>query len=337
LKNLLHAAEETLLSQHGAARRDSAELLRPAAVLAEDRTFWQHQSEGLALYLAPGVCRAFRVPLPLDEGVSVGPAFRVRPLLRLLTGDRHFYLLALSQNEVRLFAGTKFTMAELSLGPIPPDMASALAHEDPEAQLQVRAGGQAGMFHGHGQGAEVDKQALERFFRAVDRGLRFRLGPDRHPLVLASVAYYPPIFRSVRSAGQLLDECVTGNPEGRHARDLHQQGWDIVAAHVATARRIAEERLRTAVGVGRAAVGTADVAASVAAGRVATLFLADDEPCWGRVTPRGAVELHDTAEPDDEDLLQTAAVSALTSNAEVYFDADDVVPAGARAAGLLRW
>jgi hypothetical protein len=55
------------------------------------------------------------------------------------------------------------------------------------------------------------------------------------------------------------------------------------------------------------------------------------------VTPRGAVELHDTAEPDDEDLLQTAAVSALTSNAEVYFDADDVVPAGARAAGLLRW
>jgi hypothetical protein len=32
-------------------------------------------------------------------------------------------------------------MAELSLGAVPPDMETALAHEDPEAQLQVRAGG----------------------------------------------------------------------------------------------------------------------------------------------------------------------------------------------------
>jgi hypothetical protein len=337
LKNLLRAADDVLRSQHGIARRDAAELLEPAAALASDRDFWRHQSDGLALYLAPGMLRALRVPLPLDESLQVGASFRLRPLLRLLSGDGHFYVLALAQNEVRLFEGTRFTMGELTLGPIPPDMETALAHEDPEAQLQVRAGGQAGMFHGHGEGAEVDKQTLERFFRVVDRALRSRLGPDRHPLVLACVGYYLPIFRSVSSYDGLADDCIAGSPEGRPVHVLQQQAWDIVGPLFEAARRVAEERLRAAVGVGRAAVGAADVVVAAYAGQVATLFLADDDPCWGRLTPSSAPEVHEAPENGDEDLLETAARTALTTNGDVYLDAADVVPEGARAAALLRW
>jgi hypothetical protein len=228
-------------------------------------------------------------------------------------------------------------MAELSLGPIPPDMDTALAHEDPEAQLQVRAGGQAGMFHGHGEGAEIDKQTLERFFRVVDRGLRSRLGPDEHPLLLASVAYYLPIFRSVSSHGALLDDCLAGSPEGRPIRDLHRQAWDIVGPHLAAARRDAEERVRAMIGVGRAAVGAVDVVTAAQAGRVATLFLADDMPRWGRVTTGGAVEVHDRPQPGDDDLLETAALAAVATDGEVYLDAVDIMPAGADTAALLRW
>ena len=337
LKNLLRDAEEALQSQHGVPRRDTAELLGPAAALVDDRGFWQHQSQGLALYLAPGTCRTLRVPLALQERWHVGTAFRLRPVLRLLSGDGRFYVLALSQNEVRLFVGTRMTMAELSLGSIPPDMATALAHEDPEAQLQVRAGGQAGMFHGHGEGAEVDKQTLERFFRAVDRGLRDRLPPDRHPLLLASVTYYLPIFQSVSSFGGIVDDCLAGNPEDRPVRDLHAEAWDIVGPQFAAARHDAEGRLQAAIGGGHAAVGVADVVASTLAGRVATLFLADDEPCWGRTTGSGGVEVHDRVEPGDEDLLEKAAVAVLSANGEVYLDGVDTVPAGARAAALLRW
>jgi hypothetical protein len=337
LKNLLRDAEKVLLSQHGAARRDTTEMLEPAAVLTEDRQFWQHQSDGLALFLAPGMLRPLRVPLRLEEHVHVGTSFRLRPLLRLLSGDRQFYVLALSQNEVRLFEGTRFTMAELSLGPIPPDMDTALAHEDPEAQLQVRGGGLAGMFHGHGEGAEIDKQTLERFFRAVDRGLRSRLGSDQHPLLLASVTYYLPIFRSVSSYGALLDDCLAGSPEGRPIRDLHRQAWDIIGPHLSAARRDAEGRLQAMLGVGRAAVGAVDVVTAAQAGRVTTLFMADDMPCWGRVTTGGTVEIHDTAEPGDDDLLEIAALTVVATNGEVYLDAADIMPAGADTAALLRW
>jgi hypothetical protein len=70
---------------------------------------------------------------------------------------------------------------------------------------------------------------------------------------------------------------------------------------------------------------------------VTTLFLADDTPCWGRVTTGGVVEVHDTAEPGDDDLLETAALAVVATNGEVYPDAADIMPAGADTAALLRW
>jgi hypothetical protein len=156
-------------------------------------------------------------------------------------------------------------------------------------------------------------------------------------LLLASVAYYLPIFRSVSSYGALLDDCLAGSPEGCPIRDLHRQAWDIIGSHLSAARRDAEERLQAMIGVGRAAVGAFDVVTAAQAGRVTTLFLADDTPCWGRLTTGRAVEVHDTAEPGDDDLLETAALTVLATNGEVYLDAADIMPAGADTAALLRW
>ena len=45
--------------------------------------------------------------LHFDELMVVAPGFHVMPLLALLTGDGLFYVLALSQNQVRLLAGTR--------------------------------------------------------------------------------------------------------------------------------------------------------------------------------------------------------------------------------------
>jgi hypothetical protein len=280
--NLVRAAEQALVDAHGVTAREAAELLAPARNHVDDREFWRHQSDGLAFFAAPGFTRTLRVPLPLTEEVTIGPSCRTRPLLGLLAGDGHFCVLALSVNAVRLFGATRFTIAELPLGPVSTSMAEALAHEDPEAQLQVRAGGRAGMFHGHGVGDEIDKQALERFFRAVDRGLSARLRSDPAPLVLAAVGSYLPIYRSVTAHPALATRAVEGNPEGRSPRELHAAAWEIVAPMFASARHRAEERLRSALASGRAITGAREVAEAALIGRVEVVFLADDQPAWGR-------------------------------------------------------
>jgi hypothetical protein len=100
-KTLLRRAEEQLLA-HGLRPQEAQNLVQPVQQLLANHAFWQRQSHGLGLFPAPQVFLAYRVPLPLDEVVVVAHRFHIKPLLPLLSGDGHFFVLALSQKEVRL-------------------------------------------------------------------------------------------------------------------------------------------------------------------------------------------------------------------------------------------
>ena len=339
-RNLLDRAAELLGETAGIADREADELLAPARALLDDNDFWQHQADGLAVYASPGSLRTVRVALALDEQIGVGERFRLRPLLPLLSGDGHFFVLALSQNEVRLYDGTRSTVAELDRGPIPASMAEALAHEDPEAQLQVHTSGPAGMFHGHGEGGEIDKQALERYFRAVDRGLLDRLGAQRSaPLVLAAVGYYLPIYTAVSGHPAIADRAVEGNPENRPAGELHAAAWEIVAPRFAAARQEAEAAFGQANGTRQASSDLPTVVRAALERRIDTLFVAGTEPVWGRVEAGSppTVDLHDDQRPGDDDLVDLAATETLLAGGAVY--TCDAVPSGdgAPTAARFRW
>lgn len=273
LRNLLAEASSELAAS-GSSPAAVDDVLAPLRGLVDDAPFWQHQGDGLALFAAPGHVARYRVPLPLDEEVSVGPTFRVTPLVPLLWGDGHFFVLAVSQGSVRLFAASRYRIGELDRGPIPASMEEALAHEDPERQLQFRAAGGEAQFHGHGAGDEVDKAALERYLRAVSHGLVERVGRVDQPLVLAAVGYYLPIFKAVSDYPSIIDEVVEGNPDHRSPEELHAAAWPLVEARFAAARRELLDAYGAAAGTGRTTIDPDEVAAAALEGRVDTLFLA---------------------------------------------------------------
>ncbi|HXT22513.1 MAG TPA: hypothetical protein VN923_17300, partial [Thermoanaerobaculia bacterium] len=169
LKNLLRQAEEQLV-----ARGDSGveELLAPGRELMGDTAFWQHPSDGLALFLAPGVTHHFQAGEPFRELAIAGDRFHLTPLLPLLNGNGHFHLLALSQKDVRLYMGDRETLHEVELRGVPRSVEEALHYEVSEHSLQfhstpatpqtigsrgrpsangqsVPTGRRQGMFHGH--------------------------------------------------------------------------------------------------------------------------------------------------------------------------------------------
>ena len=86
LKNLMGEALDGLLSA-GLSRAEADAFLAPAAALVNDYGFWQHQDQGLALFLDGGEARLHQVPFPLPERVVVGPGFHVRPLLAGWTAE----------------------------------------------------------------------------------------------------------------------------------------------------------------------------------------------------------------------------------------------------------
>ncbi|MFO7537977.1 MAG: hypothetical protein R6X32_07945, partial [Chloroflexota bacterium] len=103
-KNLLKKAETGLSEANlpGMKARDVARLLEPVTGLLENGRFWAHQSQGLAIFLNFDNAYTYNLPLSFEEMVIVGQRFHIKPLLPLFAGNGRFFLLALSQNQVRL-------------------------------------------------------------------------------------------------------------------------------------------------------------------------------------------------------------------------------------------
>ncbi|UCF67768.1 MAG: hypothetical protein JSV80_00230 [Acidobacteriota bacterium] len=89
LKNLLREAERRL-EANAVKAAEAAELLAPVRQLLYDEAFWTQQSDGLALFLAPGSWRRYRLPVGFEEKVVYGERIQVKPLNPQLMTGRSF-------------------------------------------------------------------------------------------------------------------------------------------------------------------------------------------------------------------------------------------------------
>ena len=165
LKNLLGEATSRLTTV-GLRAPAAKALLEPAERLITDGLFWRHQADGLAVFLTEGFFRSYRVPLRLTPLAIVARRFHLAPLLRLFTGDGRFFVLALSENAVRVLEGTRHSFDVLEGDGLPTSLADALPFDNPERQVQFHTGTpqakgrRAAVFHGHDVGGEVEKDRL---------------------------------------------------------------------------------------------------------------------------------------------------------------------------------
>jgi hypothetical protein len=124
-----------------------ADLLTPAWELRDEYRAWRYMSDGLAMFLRPGWYRMFRVPVGVPEVATIGDRFVVGPLLRVVTEDGHFLVLALSQRRVRLLEGSLQRVEELELADVPTSLRDVIAPPEPRSQAMafpVSSGRQAG-------------------------------------------------------------------------------------------------------------------------------------------------------------------------------------------------
>ncbi|HET9311073.1 MAG TPA: hypothetical protein VFP41_07610 [Actinomycetota bacterium] len=334
LKNLLRDAATTLGAMGWRAPEVTAYLERAAALL-QDPIFWRHQVDGLAVFVGPGDFRAFRLPLRFDEHAIVGDRYHVKPLLPYFAADGHFFVLAMSQNRVRLLEGSRHSVDELELQQVPTSLAEALRYDDMERELLLHVAGRSpaspAIFHGHGAGGEVDKERLDRFLGQVDRGIVEILRGDHAHVVLAGVGYVTARYRALSSLVTIERQTIEGNPDELRAEELHERAWDIVEPRMQDDINADLARFAELDGTGRTSSDLAEILPAATQGRIDVLFAAQDIERWGRasVEPLG---IHDEPLPGDEDLVDAAVVEALRTNARVHVLPASSLPGEAVAA-----
>lgn len=342
-KNLLAEAEAQLVAM-GVAVAEARALLKPPRELLEDREFWIHQTDGLAVFASKSMLRVFRLPSRFEELVVVTERFHVKPLLPLFAFDGRFYILALSQNQARLFEASKTSISELFPEGIPQDLKETLKPGQPERRLQFhtrapQAGDRrAAVFHGHGTGVDDDKDALLRYCREIDEALRPLFKDETAPLVLACVDYLLPIYRSANTYSHLAERGISGNPESPHVAELRQRGWEIVSPSFSVGLNNAAAKYRRQAGTGRTSTDLKEIVSASIEGRLESLFVALGVRRWGRVdSETGVVQLHEEAQPGDEDLLDRAGIETLTKAGDVFAVKPDQIPAESDVAAIFRY
>jgi len=357
LKNLLGDARDQLREQ--GYREDAIDdILSDARQLLDRPGFWRQKiADGLAIFITSGATQTFRVPLSFDEVAIVGDQFHLKPLFPLIAANNRFYLLALSQNDVRLYQGTHQSISEVETAEIPRDIVEAIAqYEDPEKQIQMhiqnrtaQADGSSRMdasHHGHGGGNPDDmsgepQERLKRFLREVDESVSGYIAEEDVPLVLAGVSEYLPLYRDVNSYPHLIDdEIVAGNPESLNAQKLHQEAWAIVEPVFMEVEESEIERFEQLYyqDEDMASDDFHEIIPGCAYSRVDTLFVPVGEYRWGRFDPdTNTVEVHEDQKPGDGDLLNYAAVSAYLNGATVHALRPENMPGGRSVAATFRF
>ncbi|MEZ6097719.1 MAG: hypothetical protein R3E01_01985 [Pirellulaceae bacterium] len=343
-KNLLKLAYERVGDRFSDNQTLRARL-KEAAKLENDDAWWQHQSDGLAMFFSGDHDDRYRVPLKFEEFVAAARRFQVLPLVRLLQGDGRYYILAVSQNRVRLLEGTHYAVEELDPQQLPSNLRSALNIDEYTSSLQQHSTGgpdAAGTmtFHGHGA-ADMDvqkKDEIQQFFQRIDAALGSYFGSERTPLVFAGVDYLFPIFRDACDYDGLVERSVAGNPDDLTAEQLHQEAWEVVQPLFAQHQNAALERYKMETGGDKALADLPDILRAARQGAIDTLFVAENQRQWCVVDEQSG-EVRTAGENADgaEELLNYGAVGTLASGGTVYCLPSERMPDRKHAAALLRF
>jgi Bacterial archaeo-eukaryotic release factor family 3 len=347
LRNALRTAQERLRSRNFPPDQIDR-LLRPALALLDDVDFWQHQEDGLAIFIEPDLFRPIRLGFKVPELTVVGPLFHIRPLLSLATARRSF-ILALSARRFVLYDCMGDHCSPVPLAVTLEGGVRAIGKETEFERTRrysapARSGPTGRAFvpvsHGLESPAEIRKAELIEYLRRIDSAVSAHLRASRAPLVLACEPEILGHYRGVNSSAMLIGEALHLNPFALDLAELRRRAYALLDAQAKKDSVEVKDQIlaRFANGDSRATSQLPEILPAAENGRIADLLVAAEAQAWGHFSPEsGAVRVHGAPRPEDEDLLNRAAATTLRKGGQVHVLPMAEMPRSSPAAAALRY
>lgn len=356
LGNLVDAVRARLKAM-GWRHTETERLLRPAAELLGDDSFWSNNTPGLAIFLAQGVApRIWRLPDGVEELVVVGSRFHIAPLLPQVEGGILFHVLAISSSRARLFTADRHSIREVADAGLPQGVEETVrantdyeqnASSNPISAVRSGRGGNSGRPGSvpaeQALGPSPEDQRRAEFIQYLDKlasAYDTRWGNLRTPVVLAALGEVAGNFLARCKSANIVAEAVRANPDALGLDDLHRRALAAVTPRLTGEDANAIDHFNSLYNdrSPRATLEPAELVKAARWGRMDTLILAEGEHLWGRFDEAAnSVETHREPEPLDDDLLDVAAQQTLLNGGEVRIVDRVQVPRGASAAGIMRY
>jgi hypothetical protein len=328
LGNLAKQAREQLEAA-GFDKRRLAALMEQIDAVAEDDEFWRLQANSLAVLATPDRLRTFRLANKLSSLSQVSDRFHLKPLLRAVTFPHSAYVLAFSENAVRLVEmHADLPPAAIKIANLPNDAASSAG----KSTLNSRSAS------GRIQGSEGQNVRLQQYARKVDAALRPFLSGLETPLILAATGRLASVFRSVCNYPHLLPDGIEDSPDRFTDAELAEGARSVLDAAYGRELDALKALYEKRAGDGRATGDVSDAARAATFGAVETLLVDIDTVIAGMIDEdTGAVSFADEASVSTYGIIDEIAGRALASGARVLGVRRDDLPGGGDVAAILRF
>jgi hypothetical protein len=332
---------EPRIEQYGAQGRELLESIREWDAISPDQ---EPQGRSIAVLRSTDVFRATWIEEPVPSRAEIGPHFYIRPLLPDVTRARTFYILALSQKNVRLLRCTSHTSAEAPFpAHVPTSFDAYMNTAKPDHVSDNRAtagpgvGSSKGVMFTTSSEREDKDEHLAHFFRLIDRGVNEVLRGRTEPLVLTAVEREIVLYREHNTYPHLAKEAVQGAPNSLKSGEMHARAIDALL-------RCHEQKIEEALAQYNHKVGGGasnrmkDVVTAAHDGRVVTLLISDSLERTGVFDEAThSVKGKETGSPEDEDLVNDAAIQTILHAGQVLVVPNGKMPNGAPLAAIFRF
>lgn len=313
--------DETVIDQLG----------KPIEELIEDRDFWRHQSDGLAVYSAPDFFETFTLPVKFEAYHYISHEFYIKPLVPALSGDGKFNILCLQLGDVSFYEATRYSITPVTIDDLTPTrLEERVGYDYKERALQFRTQGEGGdktQFHGHGASERDDKEEAKQFFRAVDQGLKPYLQKENLPLVVFCQDYLFPIYKEANTYNYLVDQVVNGNPNDTDLMGIHDRSLKVIEPRLNNTRNEKLDRYKNLSNTENTSSAISDIIAAVHQGKVDTLFIENRAELWGEYNEDNMkVEFAEQHENGNISLLNLAAKKTIAMGGNVFLIEHEFMP-----------
>jgi hypothetical protein len=343
-KSLVKQLEASLSLKY--STREQRELLEPFEALSKDSEFWNHTSDGLAVFSAPDYWETVYLQVPVKELAMVADSFHTKPLRKYLQSGDQYHVLCLSQHDIKLYEGNRHSLTEIILPEhVPATITAALGEELTEKHTTVASYGGTGgesssMHHGHGGKKEELDSDAERFFRLVANNIGENYSkPTGWPLILAALTEHHHLFQQVNKNPLLLPKGITVNPAAISVEKLATQAWEIMQPEYEMKLDKLAEQFMQAKANGKGSDDMKEVAQAAVEGRVDTLLVEADRIIAVRITNlvTGNTQNKDLNNPRVDDLLDDMGELVLQMGGKVMVIPPEKMPSETGLAAIFRY
>ena len=341
-RNLVKRIEASLRQKY--PTRDIRPLLQPFETLAEDRDFWNHTTDGLAVLGSPRLFRVYKLQRPVMELAVVADSFHTKPLMRILQSADRYQVLGLSRHAFKLFEGNRDALDEIEpIEGVPQTAAEQLGKEFGSPERATRTYGPAGAGSVTRHGTDMKQDAInsdtELFFRAVDQAvLEHHSQPSRLPLILAALPEHHSLFRAISRNPLLMNEAIDIHPDALPPDALRERAWQLVQPYYLERLAGLVEAFGAATSKGQGASDLGEIAKAAVAGQIETLLIEADRVIPGCIdVATGEITTGDWSHPNVDDLLDDIGEHVLKKSGDVVIVPAERMPTRTGAAAIYRF